>query len=63
MLQAIDDHLNWAAIAGALCAYDVAAAQLGWISASRWMRRNPPIAALFVFAIANHLYPRPERTT
>lgn len=63
MLQAVDDRINWAAVAGALCLYDVVAAQLGWVSASRWLRRNPPIAALFVFAIANHLYPRTERCT
>ena len=62
-LIALDDRVNWAGVAGALCLYDILAAQCGWRSASRWMRSHPTVALAFVLAIANHLYPYPERTS
>lgn len=62
MLRRIDNRINWAGVAGFLCIYDILAARNGWPSASRLMRTHPPAAALFVFAVANHLYPRQEGT-
>lgn len=59
-LVAFDSRINWAAIAGALCVWDVYAKYSGSPSASRWLRSHPPLTALFVLAIANHLFPRSE---
>lgn len=54
-LAAADDRINWAAIAGALCAWDVFASKTGRTSASRWLRSHPPVTALFLLALTNHL--------
>lgn len=60
-LIAADDHVNWAAVAGALCAWDVYAKYAGRPSASRWLRTHPAVCTLFLLALLNHLAPRKDQ--
>lgn len=55
MLRAIDDRINWAAVAGALCLWDIYAKYSGSRSASRWFRAHPAATVLFLLALTNHL--------
>ncbi len=59
-LSRADDHVNWAAVAGALCAWDCYARLAGKPSASRYMRSHKLLAALFVTALTHHLIFRLE---
>lgn len=61
-LIAADDRVNWAAIAGALCAWDVFAKYSHRQSASRWLRAHPAVTFLFLAALSNHLLTRREET-
>lgn len=61
-LSRADDHVNWAAVAGALCLWDIYARAVGRSSASRWMRSHPSVAAFFICALTNHLIFRLEET-
>lgn len=54
-VYALDDHINWAAVAGALCVWDIYAKYSGQQSASRWLRAHPAVTAVFLAALTNHL--------
>lgn len=54
-LYAADNRINWAAIAGFLCAWDVFARVSGRRSASTWLRGHPAVTTLFLLALTNHL--------
>ena len=54
-LYAADNHVNWAVVAGALCAWDILAHMTGRRSASAWLRSHPAATTLFLLALTNHL--------
>jgi hypothetical protein len=54
-LYDLDDRINWAAVAGALCLWDVYAKYSGRRSASRWFRAHPIVRTVFLLALTNHL--------
>ena len=61
-LIAADSRINWAAVAGALCLWDIYAKHNGATSASRWIRSHPAIAIVFLAAVSNHLLPRRDES-
>lgn len=54
-LYDLDNRINWAAVAGALCLWDVYAKYAKAQSASRWLRAHPAVCALFLSALTIHL--------
>ncbi len=54
-LYALDNRINWAAVAGALCAWDIYAKRVGRPSASTLIRDRQHVALLFLLALTVHL--------
>lgn len=60
-LAAVDNYLNWTAIAGCIAVWNIRARLRGGTYVSDWFRTHPLATVLFLCALANHLTPQEAR--